>query len=51
MDQAQKQPVTIERQGRPIAAVISYDDYQDLRGNKPSPQEKEQALAFLNVWA
>jgi prevent-host-death family protein len=51
MDKAQKEPVTIETHGRPVAVVLSYDDYQEQYGNTPSPQEKEQALAFLNTWS
>ncbi len=51
VDKAQKEPVTIERQGRPVAVVISYEDYQKHYGNAPSQQEKEQALAFLNMWS
>lgn len=50
MDKAQKEPVTIEKQGRPVAVVISFDDYQQHLG-KPSPSEKKQALAFLSTWA
>lgn len=51
MDKAQKEPVTIEKQGRPVAVVISFEEYQEQHGNTPSQQEKEQALAFLNKWS
>ncbi len=51
MDKAQKEPITIEKQGRPVAVVLSYDEYQEHYGNNPSQQEKEQALAFLNTWS
>ncbi len=51
MDKAQKEPVTIEKQGRPVAVVLSYEEYQEHYGNTPSQQEKEQALEFLNTWS
>jgi prevent-host-death family protein len=51
MDRAQKEPVTIESHGRPVAVVISFEDYQEQFGGAPSQQEKEQALAFLNTWS
>jgi len=51
MDKAQKEPVTIEKQGRPVAVVISFEEYQEQYGNAPSQQDKEQALAFLNTWS
>jgi len=51
MDKAQKEPVTIEKQGRPVAVMISFDEYQEQYGNTPTQQEKEQALAFLNTWS
>jgi len=51
MDKAQREPVTIEKQGRPVAVVISYNEYQEHYGTTPSPQEKGQALAFLNNWS
>jgi len=51
MDKAQKEPVTIEKQGRPVAVVLSYEEYQEHHGNAPSQQEKEQALEFLNTWS
>jgi len=51
MDKAQKEPVTIEKQGRPVAVVISYDHYQEQFGNTPSRQEKDQALKFLGKWS
>lgn len=51
MDKAQKEPVTIEKQGRPVAVVLSYEEYQEHLGSSPSQLEKEQALAFLNTWS
>ena len=51
MDKAQKEPVTIEKQGRPVAVVISYDEYKEQYDADPSQQEKEQALAFLDQWS
>ncbi len=51
MDKAQKEPVTIEKQGRPVAVVLSYEEYQEHYGSTPSQQEKGQALDFLNKWA
>jgi prevent-host-death family protein len=51
LDKVQKEPVTIEKQGRPIAVVISYPEYQRRYGNTPSNQEKEHAITFLNTWS
>jgi prevent-host-death family protein len=50
MDKAQKEPVTIEKQGRPVAVVISFEEYQEQYGQAPSHDEKKQALAFLKTW-
>jgi len=50
MDKAQKEPVTIEKQGRPVAVVISFEEYQELYGQAPSENEKLQALTFLKNW-
>jgi len=51
MDQVQKEPVTIEKRGCPVAVVISFVGYQEQYANAPSQQEKEQALAFLERWS
>ncbi len=51
MDKSQKEPVTIEKQGRPVAVVISFEHYQEQYAGVPSQQEKEQALVFLNTWS
>ena len=50
MIKAQKEPVTIEKQGRPVAVVISFEDYQEQFGETPSDDEKKHALEFLNSW-
>ena len=50
MNKAQKEPVTIEKQGRPVAVVISFEEYQEQYGETPSYNEKKQALDFLNSW-
>jgi len=50
MDKAQKEPVTIEKQGRPVAVVISFDEYQEQHGKGPTDDEKTDALAFLERW-
>ena len=50
MDKAQKEPVTIEKQGRPVAVVISFEEYQEQYGQAPSHDEKKHALAFLKTW-
>ena len=50
MIKAQKEPVTIEKQGRPVAVVISYEEYQEQYGHAPSHEEKKHALEFLNTW-
>ena len=50
MDKAQKEPVTIEKQGRPVAVVISFEEYQEQYGQAPSQDERANALAFLKSW-
>lgn len=51
IDQAQKEPVTIEKQGRPVAVVLSYSAYIEQQKDSPSGDEKEKALRFLENWA
>ena len=51
VDTAQKEPVTIEKQGRPVAVVISFEEYQEQYGNAVSQQDRERALAFLKTWS
>lgn len=51
VEKAQKGPVTIEKQGRPVAVVISFEDYQDQFGDAPSKEERKEALAFLKKWS
>lgn len=50
MNKAQKESVTIEKQGRPVAVVISFEDYQEQFGGIPSADNKKHALEFLNSW-
>lgn len=51
LDKAHKEPVTIEKQGRPVAVVISFEEYQEKYGNVPSQKDREHALAFLKTWS
>ena len=51
IDKAQKEPVTIEKQGRPVAVVISFDAYTEQHEKSPSASEKKKALQFLSKWS
>lgn len=51
MTKAQRGPVTIEKQGRPVAVVLSFEDYQAECERGPSPEEKKEALDFLSKGA
>lgn len=50
LDQAQREPVTIEKQGRPVAVILSYEAYNQQVGSIPSEAEKKKALQFLHRW-
>jgi len=51
IDQAQKEPVSIEKQGRPVAVILSFDTYYEQLEAIPNEQEKKQALQFLKKWS
>lgn len=51
IDSAQRGPVTIERQGRPVAVVISFETYTEQVGKQPARKESKEALRFLSKWA
>lgn len=51
VDKAQRAPVTIEKQGRPVAVVMSFDEYQEQFSASPSQTEKTEALAFFEKWS
>lgn len=51
IDKVQREPVTIERQGRPVAVVVSFDTFMEQAKMVPSKNEKKVALRFLNKWA
>jgi prevent-host-death family protein len=45
IDTARAEPVTIEKHGRPVAVVLSVEEYERLKGLKPatgSPREDER---------
>lgn len=50
-DQAQQEPVPIEKQGRPVAVVMSVRAYSELQKANPSDNEKKKAVEFLEKWA
>ena len=37
IDASQRQPVTVTRHGRPVAVVMSYEDYQGQPANHHTP--------------
>ncbi len=51
IDRAQREPVTIEKQGRPVAVVISYEEYTEQLEQGPSESERKKALRFLKRWS
>lgn len=51
MNKAQREPVTIEKQGRPVAVVLSFEDYQEKFEGGPTQEEKRAALNFLEKWS
>lgn len=51
LDQAQQEPVTIEKQGRPVAVVMSFRAYSEQQKANPSDNEKKKAIEFLEKWA
>ena len=51
LDQAQKEPVTIDKQGRPVAVVVSFQSYSEQQKAFPSEDEKKRAVEFLKKWA
>ncbi len=51
LDKAQKEPVTIEKQGRPVAVVVSFQTYSEQQKISPSEAEKKKAVRFLEKWA
>ncbi len=51
LDQAQLEPVTIEKQGRPVAVMLSFQAYGEQQKSLPSEAEKKKALSFLEKWA
>ena len=51
LDKAQREPVAIEKQGRPVAVVLSFEAYNQQVKSTPSESEKKKALQFLNQWS
>lgn len=51
IDQVQREPVTIESHGRPVAVVVSFDTYVEQTKTALSDSERERALRFLSKWA
>ncbi|MCF6313436.1 MAG: type II toxin-antitoxin system Phd/YefM family antitoxin [Verrucomicrobiales bacterium] len=50
IDKVQREPITIERQGRPVAVVLSYDSYLEQEKNGMSDSDRRKALEFLDRW-
>lgn len=51
LDQAQVEPVAIEKQGRPVAVILSFRTYTEQLKSSPSEAEKKKALRFLEKWS
>ncbi len=50
LDRAQVEPVTIEKQGRPVAVICSFRACTEQLKEIPTQAEKEKALRFLKKW-
>lgn len=48
IDRAQREPVTIQKQGRPVAVLVSFKTYNQQQ--QLSSESKQAALDFLNRW-
>ena len=48
IDRAQHEPVTIQKQGRPVAVLVSFDAYNQQQ--QLSSESKQAALDFLHRW-
>ena len=46
IDRVQHEPVTIQKQGRPVAVMVSFESYEP----QSKPEEKKAALDFLSRW-
>lgn len=44
IDIARREPVTIEKHGRPVAVIISIEDYEELAPPKGSNIDKKSTL-------
>jgi len=51
LDQAQVEPVTIEKQGRPVAVMLSFQTYTEQQKATPTQAERKKAIRFLAKWA
>jgi prevent-host-death family protein len=51
LDPAQLEPVIIEKQGRPVAVMLSFQADKEQQKASPSEAEKKKALRFLEKWA
>ncbi len=48
IDRAQSEPVTIQKQGRPVAVLVSFKTYNQQQ--QLSSESKQAALDFLHRW-
>ena len=51
LDTVQHQPVEIQRQGRSIAVILSFNEYLSLKGEKMTLEEVLGAQSFLKKWS
>lgn len=49
IDRVQHEPVTIQKQGRPVAVLVSYEAYDQQQGS--DPKSKQLSLEFIRKWA
>ena len=48
IDTARAEPVTIEKHGRPVAVMLSVEEYERLKGQKFNPEtDRREAVAII----
>jgi prevent-host-death family protein len=49
IDTARAEPVTIEKHGRPVAVVLSIEEYERLNGRADGPGSERRAVAVTRA--
>jgi prevent-host-death family protein len=51
LDNVQHYPIEIQRQGRSVAALLSWNEYLSLKGEKMTDEQALGAKSFLKKWS